>query len=70
VNFAPDAGGRSARSGADYLSAGDGKTGEVLRREPVVWAAAERHLAYEAEPLPLALFSARFARFGNGPWPA
>ena len=32
------------------------ETGEVLRREPVVWAAAERHLAYEAEPLPLALF--------------
>ncbi|MDG4550832.1 MAG: LysR substrate-binding domain-containing protein [Candidatus Contendobacter sp.] len=32
------------------------ETGEVLRREPVVWAAAERHLAYEEEPLPLALF--------------
>jgi DNA-binding transcriptional LysR family regulator len=32
------------------------ESGEVLRREPVVWAAAERHLAYEQEPLPLALF--------------
>lgn len=32
------------------------ETGEVLRREPVVWAAAERHLTYEEEPLPLALF--------------
>ncbi|PWV58907.1 DNA-binding transcriptional LysR family regulator [Plasticicumulans acidivorans] len=30
--------------------------GEVVRREPVVWAAAERHLAYECDPLPLALF--------------
>jgi len=33
-----------------------GETGEVLRREPVVWATAERHLAHEQEPLPLALF--------------
>ena len=32
------------------------ETGEVLRREPVVWATAERHLAHENEPLPLALF--------------
>lgn len=32
------------------------ETGEVLRREPVVWAAAERHLAHEEDPLPLALF--------------
>lgn len=32
------------------------ETGEVLRREPVVWASAERHLAHECEPLPLALF--------------
>ena len=30
--------------------------GEVLRREPVVWATADRHLAHEQEPLPLALF--------------
>ncbi len=33
-----------------------GDSGEVLRREPVVWATAERHLAHEQEPLPLALF--------------
>ena len=33
-----------------------GDPGEVLRREPVVWATAERHLAHEQEPLPLALF--------------
>lgn len=33
-----------------------GETGEVLRREPVVWATAERHLTHEQEPLPLALF--------------
>ena len=33
-----------------------GETGEVLRREPVVWATAERQLAHEQEPLPLALF--------------
>lgn len=32
------------------------ETGEVLRREPIVWATAERHLAHEDEPLPLALF--------------
>jgi len=32
------------------------ETGEVVRREPVVWATAERHLAHENEPLPLALF--------------
>ncbi|MCP5159183.1 MAG: LysR family transcriptional regulator [Gammaproteobacteria bacterium] len=32
------------------------ETGEVLRREPMVWATAERHLAHEDEPLPLALF--------------
>lgn len=32
------------------------ETGEVLRREPTVWATAERHLAHEHEPLPLALF--------------
>jgi DNA-binding transcriptional LysR family regulator len=32
------------------------ETGEVLRREPTVWATAERHLAHEDEPLPLALF--------------
>ncbi len=30
--------------------------GEVLRREPLVWATAERHCAHEADPLPLALF--------------
>lgn len=35
-----------------------GETGEVLRREPVVWATADRHLAHEHEPLPLALFQA------------
>ena len=33
-----------------------GEPGEVLRREPVVWATAERYLAHEQEPLPLALF--------------
>ena len=32
------------------------ETGEILRREPIVWATAERHLAHENEPLPLALF--------------
>ncbi len=32
------------------------ETGEVLRREPTVWATAERHLAHEDDPLPLALF--------------
>ena len=32
------------------------ETGEVVRREPTVWATAERHLAHEHEPLPLALF--------------
>ena len=32
------------------------ETGEVLRREPTVWATAERHLAHECDPLPLALF--------------
>ena len=32
------------------------ETGEVLRREPTVWATAERHLAHEQDPLPLALF--------------
>ena len=30
--------------------------GEILRREPTVWATAERHLAHEQDPLPLALF--------------
>ena len=30
--------------------------GEVLRREPVVWATSERHFAHEQDPLPLALF--------------
>jgi hypothetical protein len=33
----------------------NGETSEVLRRGPVVWATAERHLAHEQEPLPLAL---------------
>jgi len=32
------------------------ETGEVVRREATVWATAERHLAHECEPLPLALF--------------
>ncbi|HRD67040.1 MAG TPA: LysR substrate-binding domain-containing protein [Candidatus Competibacter sp.] len=32
------------------------ETGEVVRREATVWATAERHLAHEGEPLPLALF--------------
>mgnify|MGYP001467603115 CR=1 FL=1 len=32
------------------------ETGEVLRREPTVWATAERHLAHEDDPLPLAMF--------------
>jgi len=32
------------------------ETGEVLRREPTVWATAARHLAHEDDPLPLALF--------------
>ncbi len=30
--------------------------GEILRREPTVWASSERHFAHEDEPLPLALF--------------
>ncbi|MFQ5995266.1 MAG: LysR substrate-binding domain-containing protein [Acidiferrobacterales bacterium] len=30
--------------------------GEVVRRDPVVWATSERHLVHEEEPLPLALF--------------
>lgn len=32
------------------------ESGEVVRHEPTVWATSERHLAHEAEPLPLALF--------------
>jgi DNA-binding transcriptional LysR family regulator len=31
-------------------------TGEVVREEKAVWATSERHLAHEADPLPLALF--------------
>ena len=34
----------------------DEETGEVLRREPTVWATAERYLVHEDDPLPLALF--------------
>ncbi len=30
--------------------------GEILRREPTVWATSERHFAHETETLPLALF--------------
>jgi DNA-binding transcriptional LysR family regulator len=32
------------------------ESGEILRREPTVWATSERHLAHEEDPLPLALF--------------
>lgn len=32
-------------------------TGQVVRREPLVWAAARGSLAYEKEPLPLAIFA-------------
>lgn len=30
--------------------------GELIAREPVVWATSARHLAHEQEPLPLAVF--------------
>jgi DNA-binding transcriptional LysR family regulator len=46
---------RSARLALITCTPG-AETGEVLRREPTVWATAERHLAHEDEPLPLALF--------------
>lgn len=32
------------------------ESGEVVRREPMVWAASERYLIHEDDPLPLALF--------------
>lgn len=32
------------------------ESGEIVRREPTVWACSARHLAHEVEPLPLALF--------------
>lgn len=39
------------------ITCGPGEeAGEVLRREPIVWATSERHLAHEGDPLALALF--------------
>jgi len=32
------------------------KGGEIIRREPVVWATSIRHIVHEREPLPLAVF--------------
>nr|MDQ2695759.1 LysR substrate-binding domain-containing protein [Pseudomonadota bacterium] len=32
------------------------ENGEILRREPVVWATSERHQVHTQEPLPLAVF--------------
>ena len=32
------------------------KGGEVIRREPVVWATSVRHVVHERDPLPLAVF--------------
>ena len=31
------------------------ESGEIVRREPTVWACSARHLAHEVDPLPLAL---------------
>ncbi|MEZ5580430.1 MAG: LysR substrate-binding domain-containing protein [Candidatus Competibacteraceae bacterium] len=44
------------------------ETGEVLRREPTVWATAERHLAHEDEPLPASAVPGRLSvsRLGAG----
>jgi DNA-binding transcriptional LysR family regulator len=32
------------------------KDGEVIRREPIVWATSVRHMVHERDPLPLAVF--------------
>lgn len=32
------------------------KGGEIIRREPIVWATSIRHVVHEREPLPLAVF--------------
>ncbi|MFQ5936312.1 MAG: LysR family transcriptional regulator, partial [Acidiferrobacterales bacterium] len=32
------------------------ESGDIVRREPTVWATSERHFVHEEEPLPLALF--------------
>ncbi len=32
------------------------KGGEVIRREPIVWATSVRHMVHERDPLPLAVF--------------
>ncbi len=32
------------------------ESGEILRQEPTVWAASERHRVHESDPVPLALF--------------
>lgn len=32
------------------------KGGEIIRREPVVWATSVRHMVHERDPLPLAVF--------------
>jgi DNA-binding transcriptional LysR family regulator len=34
----------------------DGKNDPILLREPVVWAASEKHCVYQDDPVPLALF--------------
>ncbi len=48
---------QSRRLDLGLITCGPGEeTGEVLRREPVVWATSERHFAHEEDPLPLALF--------------
>jgi len=32
------------------------KGGEIIRREPIVWATSVRHMVHERDPLPLAVF--------------
>jgi len=32
------------------------KGGEIIRREPVIWATSVRHMVHERDPLPLAVF--------------
>ena len=34
----------------------DGKSDPILLREPVVWAASEKHCVHQDDPVPLALF--------------
>jgi DNA-binding transcriptional LysR family regulator len=39
-----------------FVSRNDGLDGIFVRREPLVWVGAERHTAWEKDPLPVALY--------------